>query len=100
MPVDLSGAFVNGLLAIIGYVVIFAGVYKVHQIATDIREIKELVASARRTSVTATPLARGLAPEITTDLVADDSATAYAQSLLRAVTAESHGAASEPHEVR
>ena len=58
-PVDLSGAFVNGILAIIGYVVIFVGVYKVHQIATDIREIKDLVASARRTSVTATPLARG-----------------------------------------
>jgi hypothetical protein len=100
MPVDLSGAFVNGLLAIIGYVVIFFGVYKVNQIATDIREIKDLVASTRRSSGAITPLPRGLAPEITTDLVADDSATAYAQSLLRAVNAESHGAASEPHEVR
>jgi hypothetical protein len=41
-----------------------------------------------------------LAPEITRDLVAEDSATAYAQSLLRAVSAESHGAASEAREVR
>src|ERR1700681_1394496 len=94
-PVDLSGAFVNGILAIIGYVVIFVGVYKVHQIATDIREIKDLVASARRSSAAITPLPRGLAPEI-----ADDSATAYAQSLLRAVNAESHPVASEPREVR
>ena len=45
---DLSGAFVNGLLSIIGYVIIFVGVYKVYQIATDIREIKDLMASARR----------------------------------------------------
>jgi hypothetical protein len=99
-PVDLSGAFVNGILAIIGYVVIFVGVYKVHQIATDIREIKDLVASARRSSAAITPLPRGLAPEIAKDLVADDSATAYAQSLLRTVNAESHPGASEPREVR
>src|ERR1700681_4429007 len=99
-PVDLSGAFVNGILAIIGYVVIFVGVYKVHQIASDIREIKDLVASARRGSAAITPLPRGLPPEIAKDLVAEDSATAYAQSLLRAVSAESHPVTSEPREVR
>jgi hypothetical protein len=98
--VDLSGAFVNGLLSIIGYVIIFVGVYKVTQIATDIREIKDLMASARRNPLGVTPLTPGLAPEITKDLIAEDSATAYAQSLLRAVNAESHGTASEPHEVR
>jgi hypothetical protein len=98
--VDLSGAFVNGLLAIIGYVVIFVGVYKVHQIATDIREIKDLMASARRNPLGATPLTPGLAPEITKDLIAEDSATAYAQSLLHAVNAESRSTASERHEVR
>ncbi len=97
---DLAGAFVNGLIAIIGYIVIFVGVYKVHQIASDIREIKDLVASARRNSVTTAPLTTVLAPEITKDLIAEDSAAAYAQSLLRAVNAQSHGAASETHEVR
>lgn len=97
---DLSGAFVNGLLAIIGYVVIFVGVYKVYQIATDIREIKDLIASARRNPLGATPLTPAMAPEITKDLIAEDSAAAYAQSLLRAVNAESHRTESEPHEVR
>ena len=100
---DLSGAFISGILSIIGYVIIFVGVYKVHQIAADIREIKDLVASARRTTLggsALTPVASGIAPEITNDLIAEDSATAYAQSLLRAVNAESHGTVSESHEVR
>ena len=100
---DLSGAFVNGILTIIGYVVIFVGVYKVYQVATDIREIKELLVSSRRNPLGNAPLAPGipgLAPDVTKDLLAEDSATAYAQSLLRAVNSESHGAASETHEVR
>ena len=96
---DLSGAFVNGILTIIGYVVIFFGVYKVYQVATDIREIKELLISGRR-NAPLTPGIPGLAPEVAKDLLAEDSATAYAQSLLRAVNSESHGAASETHEVR
>jgi hypothetical protein len=90
--VDFSGALVNGLLTIVGYAVIVLGVYKVFQIATDIREIKDLVASARRTSLgpTAQPLvAPAVAPAITKDLISDDSASAYAEQLLRAVNAES-----------
>jgi hypothetical protein len=98
--VDLSGALVNGLLAIIGYVVIFVGVYKVNQIAGDIREIKGLVASARRGALTPTPLTAVRTSEINADLMGEDPAAAYAQSLLRAVNAESHAATSEPHEVR
>jgi len=97
--VDLSGAFVNGILTIIGYVVIFVGVYKVYQVATDIREIKELLVRGRRNAPLA-PGIPGLAPDVTKDLLAEDSATAYAQSLLRAVNSESRGAASETHEVR
>ena len=100
---DLSGAFVSGILTIIGYVVIFVGVYKVYQVATDIREIKELLVNGRRNPLGAAPLATaipGLAPDITKDLLAEDSATAYAQSLLRAVNSESRGAVSETHEVR
>ncbi len=99
---DLSGAFINGILTIIGYVVIFVGVYKVYQVATDIREIKELLVS-RGNPLSAAPIAPavpGLAPEVTKDLLGEDSATAYAQSLLRAVNSESHAAPSETHEVR
>jgi hypothetical protein len=98
--VDLSGALVNGILAIIGYVAMFVGVYKVNQIAGDIREIKGLVASARRGALTPAPLTAVRTSEINTDLTAEDSAAAYAQKRLRAVNAESHTATSEPHEVR
>jgi hypothetical protein len=100
--VDLAGAFFNGILTTIGYVVIFMGVYKVYQAATDIREIKELL--VRRNPLAGTPLASagapGLAPAVTKDLLDEDSATAYAQSLLRAVNPEAHAAVSETHEVR
>ena len=101
---DLAGAFLNGILTTIGYVVIFFGVYKVYQAAADIREIKELMVSGRRNPLAAAPIASasvpGLPPELAKDLLAEDSATAYAQSLLRAVNSESRGAASETHEVR
>ncbi len=99
---DLAGAFFNGILTTIGYIVIFMGVYKVYQAASDIREIKELL--VRRNPLAAAPLASagapGLAPEVTKDLLAEDSATAYAQSLLRAVNPEAHAPVSETHEVR
>ena len=101
---DLSGAIVNGLLAIVGYVVVFLGVYKVFQIAADIREIKDLVASGRRNPLGAAPFAAvsapGLTPEITKDLIGEDSAAAYAEQLLRAVNAESQRPENAPHEVR
>ncbi len=90
---DFSGAIVNGLLTIVGYVVIFLGVYKVFQIATDIREIKDLMVSRRRVPLRprafTSVVAPGLTPDITKDLIAEDSATAYAEHLLRAVNAES-----------
>jgi hypothetical protein len=102
--VDFSGAIVNGLLAIVGYVVMFLGVYKVFQIAADIREIKDLMGSARRNPLGAAPFtavsAPGLAPEITKDLIAEDSAAAYAEHLLRAVNAESQRPENSTHEVR
>jgi hypothetical protein len=102
--VDLAGAFFNGILTTIGYVVIFVGVYKVYQAATDIREIKELLVSGRRTPIPVAPPVSagmpGLAPEVAKDLLAEDSATAYAQSLLRAVNPEAHAAVKETQEVR
>ena len=101
---DFSGAIVNGLLTIVGYIVIFLGVYKVFQIATDIREIKDLIASGRRTPSSLTAFAPvsapGLTPDITKDLIAEDSAAAYAEHLLRAVNAESQRSENTPHEVR
>ena len=99
---DLAGAFFNGILTTIGYVVIFFGVYKVYQAATDIREIKELL--VRRNPLAGMPQASangpGLASDASKDLLGEDSATAYAQSLLRAVNSEARTAVSETHEVR
>jgi hypothetical protein len=101
--VDFSGAIVSGLLTTVGYFVIFIGVYKVFQIATDIREIKDLIASGRRVPLTApfTPAGvSGLTPDVTKDLIGEDSAAAYAEHLLRAVNAESQRVEDAPHEVR
>ena len=101
---DFSGAIVNGLLTIVGYVVIFFGVYKVFQIATDIREIKDLIASRSRVPSAAAPFtpggAPGLTPDITEDLIGEDPAAAYAEHLLRAVNAESQRAENAPREIR
>ncbi|MDP8989287.1 MAG: hypothetical protein M3N41_04310 [Acidobacteriota bacterium] len=100
---DLAGAFLNVILTTIGYMVIFFGVYKVYQVATDIREIKELLVSGRRNAMPVAPPASvgvtGLTPEVAKELLGEDSATAYAQSLLRAVNSESR-ALSETQEVR
>jgi hypothetical protein len=102
--VDFFGAIINGLLTTVVYVVIFFGVYKLYQIATDIRKIKDLIASAYRVSPAAAPFTPvgtpALAPEITKDLAGEDSAAAYAEHLLRAVNAESQRAGNAPSEVR
>jgi len=91
--VDFVGAIVNGLLATVGYVVIFFAVYKLYQIATDIREIKDLVASARRVPLGAAPIpaagAPVLSPEIARGQTTEDSAAEYAANLLRVVNAGS-----------
>ena len=101
---DFAGAFLNGILATIGYAVIFFGVYKVYQVAADIREIKDLMVSSRRNPLPAVPVVSatvpGLPPAVAKDLLAEDSATAYAQSLLRAVNPEAHAAVNETQEVR
>ena len=102
--VEYAGTVINGMLTIVVYVVIFLGVYKVFQIATDIREIKDLVAGGRRVPPAVAPFtpvgAPGLTPEITKDLIAEDSAAAYAEQLLRAVNAESQRAENAQQEVR
>jgi hypothetical protein len=109
--VEYVGTMINELLTIVVCVVIFLGVYKVFQIATDICEIKDIVAGGRRVSSSAAPLTAadtpltsagvpGLNPEISKDLIAEDSAAAYAEQLLRAVNAEAQRAENAPHEVR
>ena len=102
---DFFGVIVSGLLTTVSYVVIFFGVYKLYQIATDIREIKDLVTSVRRvpSSVPAPPpkpvAVSAFTSESAKDLTGEDSAAAYAEHLLRAVNAERQ-VENAPQEVR
>jgi hypothetical protein len=72
------GPFVGELITIIGYVMIFVGVYKIFQIHSTLGEIKELLKSGQRGFAGAS----GPLPS--------DPADAYAENLLRAVNQESH----------
>lgn len=73
-----TGPFVTEIMTIIGYVMIFVGVYKLFQIASVLGEIKESLKSGQR----------GFAAP--SGPLASDTADAYAESLLRAVREESH----------
>jgi hypothetical protein len=91
--VELLGAFLSEIVAFLGYVLLFAAVYKLFQITTELGEIKELLRSqARSGSPLPSPaMAQALAP--LTNLSSSDDASDYAEKLLRAVNAESRASA-------
>ena len=71
-------------MTVIGYAMIFAGIYKLFQIGSDLGEIKELLKSQR--AFVGPPGAFGPPrPAVS------DPADAYAENLLRAVNQEAHG---------
>jgi len=76
------GAFVSEIITIIGYVMIFLGVYKIFQISSTLSEIKELLKNGQR----------GFAGP---GAVGADPAEAYAENLLRAVNQEHVGTSTE-----
>jgi hypothetical protein len=81
-----TGPFVAEFMTIIGYVMIFVGVYKIFQISSDLGEIKELLKSGQR----------GFAgPSGPVGPVVADPAEAYAENLLRAVNQEHVGTGTE-----
>ena len=84
--VNIAQAVVGELVAIVGYALLCAAVYKLFQIGNDLGEIKALLQKTARNPVidpgTFQPDA--------------DSATEYAQNLLRAVNAESRRNENEP----
>ena len=80
------GPFVGELITIIGYVMIFVGVYKIFQISSTLGEIKELLKSGQR----------GIAgPSGPLGPLPSDPADAYAENLLRAVNQEHVGTSTE-----
>ena len=78
-----TGPFVAEIMTIIGYVMIFVGVYKLFQVGSDLGEIKELLKSGQR----------GFAGP--SGPVVADPAEAYAENLLRAVNQEHVGTSTE-----
>ncbi len=101
---DFFGAFISGILSLVVYIVVFMGVYKLYYIAKDIHEIKELMERKLRNSADGAAPARAVAPVVTSELTKslsdEDAASAYAEQLLRAVSAESPSRANETQEVR
>ncbi len=100
---DFFGAFISGILSLVVYIVVFMGVYKLYYIAKDIHEIRELMERKLRNSADAAAPARAVAPaaaDFTKSLSDEDAASAYAEQLLRAVSAESASRTSETQEVR
>jgi hypothetical protein len=72
------GPFVAEIITIIGYVMIFVGVYKIFQISSTLGEIKELLKSQG-----------GFVSSGPAGPLPSDPADAYAENLLRAVNHES-----------
>ena len=96
---DFFGAFISGILSIVVYIVIFMGVYKLYFIAKDIHEIKELMERKLRNTADGAATARAVTPvaDLNKGLSEEEAASAYAEQLLRAVSAQP---AKETQEVR
>ena len=87
---EIIGALLGEMAAIMGYVLMFAAVWKLFQIATELGEIKQLLSNQARSVPPSPALAQALAP--LANLRSSDDASEYAEKLLRAVNAESHAA--------
>lgn len=92
--------FIQEIITIASVGIIFAGVYKLFQAASDIREIKEAVLNAKRSDghlrAPSSP-----SPKLRVDEdVSLESATSYAENLLRAVNAESANSPAASREPR
>ena len=83
---ELAHTFLNEIFALLGYALLIAGVYKIFQVDAQVKEIKELIEKSARSS------RLGAASPV----VAEDSASEYAENLLRALQAESKQSENEP----
>jgi len=91
--VDLAQTFLSELFAMLGYALLIVCVYKLFRIGTELKEIKELLQKSTRNSST------GGAASSTLTSTLGDSATEYAENLLRAIHAESKDSESEPQKI-
>jgi hypothetical protein len=89
---------VNGMLGILSgivtlffYILVFAAVWKLFQMATDLGEIKTILSDMRRTAASPEPrpLAAALPPSAPSPVPAGPNSHESAEALLREVEAES-----------
>ena len=73
MPIGVN--IVGGVVSLVIYAVIVFGIYKVHQIATDLGEIKEILRDIRRSADAAAPSL----PHSTENLVRAVSSASYSE---------------------
>jgi hypothetical protein len=90
---EFVGSFFQIFITTIGYALVFVGVYKIFQIGSDIREIKDAVKNAQQTQsyFGTTSSTNPMPPAIATDDAEFLSANSYAESLLKAVQAQESG---------
>jgi hypothetical protein len=91
-------AIVSSVISIFFYAMMIAAVWKLFQMATDLSEIKTLLADIRRNSTQSE--ARSIAPATRIPepppILAGPISLESAEALLREVAAESHAAQTEP----
>lgn len=100
---DIAGAFFREVVALVGYALLVAAVYKLFQISADLGEIKELL-KRRSSTLSSLPESNGAVSSLSAsmsglsgpsaraavDLGPDDAAaTEYAEQLMRAINAQS-----------
>jgi hypothetical protein len=79
--VDFAGTVLREILGLFGYALVFFGVYKLHQINTDLSEIKELLKRRQESAEL-----MGSTPVPTPDF--HSSPSIYAETLMRALDAQ------------
>ena len=95
---DIALGLLNQLFQTLGYALLGVVAYKLFQIGADIGEIKGLLQRSARNASLGPPVSSpsaGLPTSIS--IASDDSATEYAENLLRSLHAESARGESESH---
>lgn len=84
---DLAQMFLSEAVAIFGYALLATAVYKIFQLGKEVQEIKDLLKKSTRNS--------SHGPAALPAVAGDDTATEYAEKLLRSLKAESAHSESE-----
>ena len=92
---DLAQTFLSEIFVIFGYALLGAAVYKLFQIGAELGEIKALLQKSTRNASLGPAVSSTVSPAVSS--AGDDSATEYAEKLLRSLQAESAHSESASH---